>query len=62
LDRRVALLRCDFFSDVLGLSTSMTVILPQRTSAQIGMSGAARGPDAGHRRSSGTSPRSASLW
>jgi putative tributyrin esterase len=48
LDRRVALLRCDFFSDVLGLSTSMTVILPQRTSAQIGMSGAARGPDAGH--------------
>ena len=27
----MALLRCDFFSDVLGLSTSMTVILPQRT-------------------------------
>ncbi len=34
----MALLRCDFFSDVLGLSTSMTVVLPQRTSgAQIGM-------------------------
>ena len=38
----MALLRCDFFSDVLGLSTSMTVLLPQRTStAQIGLAGAA---------------------
>ena len=37
----MALLRCDFFSDVLGLSTSMTVILPQRTSSQIGMAGRA---------------------
>ncbi len=36
----MALLECDFFSDVLGLSTSMTVILPQRTTAQIGMTGA----------------------
>jgi S-formylglutathione hydrolase FrmB len=36
----MALLRCDFFSDVLGLSTSMTVILPQSTSNQIGMRGA----------------------
>lgn len=35
----MALLRCDFFSDVLALSTSMTVILPQRTQAQIGMTG-----------------------
>jgi putative tributyrin esterase len=35
----VALLRCDFFSDVLALSTSMTVILPQATTAQIGMTG-----------------------
>jgi putative tributyrin esterase len=35
----MALLRCDFFSDVLGLSTSMTVILPQRTSTQIGLTG-----------------------
>ncbi|MDP9417084.1 MAG: esterase family protein [Actinomycetota bacterium] len=39
----MALLRCDFFSDVLGLSTSMTVILPQETSAQIGMSGTSTG-------------------
>ena len=37
----MALLRCDFFSDVLELSTSMTVILPQSTSGQIGMSGSA---------------------
>jgi putative tributyrin esterase len=36
----VALIRCDFFSDVLELSTSMTVILPQETSSQIGMAGA----------------------
>jgi S-formylglutathione hydrolase FrmB len=35
----MALMRCDFFSDVLGLSTSMTVILPQSTSTQIGMTG-----------------------
>jgi putative tributyrin esterase len=38
----MALLRCDFFSDVLGLSTSMTVILPQHTQAQIGLTGAVR--------------------
>ena len=36
----MALLRCEFFSDVLGLSTSMTVILPQATETQIGMHGA----------------------
>ncbi len=36
----MALLRCDFFAETLGLSTSMTVILPQETSRQIGMSGA----------------------
>ena len=35
----MALVRCDFFSDVLGLSTSMTVILPQSTTGQIGMAG-----------------------
>jgi putative tributyrin esterase len=40
----LAHLRCDFFSDALGLSTSMTVILPQQTSGQIGMRGTA--PDA----------------
>jgi S-formylglutathione hydrolase FrmB len=32
-------LRCDFFSEALSLSTSMTVLLPQRTSTQIGMAG-----------------------
>ncbi|ROS75289.1 alpha/beta hydrolase family protein [Cellulomonas sp. PhB143] len=41
----MALMRCDFFSDVLGVSTSMTVILPQRTEEQIGMAGAAADPD-----------------
>ncbi|MDT5034958.1 MAG: putative tributyrin esterase, partial [Micromonosporaceae bacterium] len=35
----MAHLRCDFFSEVLGLSTSMTVILPQETSSQIGLRG-----------------------
>jgi len=35
----MASMRCDFFSDVLGLSTSMTVILPQATREQIGMTG-----------------------
>jgi S-formylglutathione hydrolase FrmB len=38
----MALVRCDFFSDVLGLSVSMTVILPQATSTQIGVTGTAR--------------------
>ncbi len=38
----MALLRCDFFAETLGLSTSMTVILPQETSRQIGMAGAVR--------------------
>ena len=38
----MALLRCDFFSEALGLSTSMTVVLPQQTVGQIGMTGAAR--------------------
>src|SRR4051812_23558049 len=42
----MALVRCDFFSDVLGLSTSMTVVLPQATSSQIGMTGAATADDA----------------
>jgi putative tributyrin esterase len=35
----MALLRCDVFSEALSLSTSMTVILPQPTSTQIGMVG-----------------------
>jgi S-formylglutathione hydrolase FrmB len=33
----MALIRCDYFSDVLGFSTSMTVVLPQPTEKQIGM-------------------------
>ena len=37
----MALINCDFFSESLGLSTQMTVILPQRTQAQIGMEGKA---------------------
>ena len=39
----MALVRCDFFSDVLGFSTSMTVILPQTTTGQIGMTGRTSG-------------------
>lgn len=35
----MAHLRVDFFSDSLSLSTSMTVLLPQRTTTQIGMTG-----------------------
>ncbi|WP_419874068.1 alpha/beta hydrolase [Candidatus Pristimantibacillus sp. PTI5] len=33
----MAFITCNFFSEALGLSTSMTVILPQQTSSQIGM-------------------------
>ena len=36
----MALVRCDMFSETLGLSTSMTVILPQESAGQIGMPGA----------------------
>lgn len=32
-------LRCDFFSETLQLSTSMTVLLPQLAAGQIGMAG-----------------------
>ncbi|SEC82536.1 alpha/beta hydrolase family protein [Paenibacillus sp. GP183] len=35
----MALIQCDFFSETLGLSTSMMVILPQSTQGQIGMKG-----------------------
>jgi putative tributyrin esterase len=41
----MAHLRCDFFSDALGLSTSMTVLLPQPTEQEIGMAGAAPAGD-----------------
>ncbi|KKI89921.1 esterase [Bacillus sp. SA1-12] len=33
----MAFIQCQFFSEVLSLSTSMTVILPQQTSSQIGL-------------------------
>ena len=35
-------LRCDFFSEALSLSTTMTVVLPQETTTQIGMAGHTR--------------------
>ena len=35
----MALIQCKFYSEVLKLSTSMTVILPQQTRSQIGMEG-----------------------
>ncbi|MCC5828243.1 MAG: esterase family protein [Phycisphaeraceae bacterium] len=37
----MALIHCNFFSETLGLSCSMDVILPQATSRQIGMAGRA---------------------
>ncbi|HEX2772051.1 MAG TPA: alpha/beta hydrolase family protein [Micromonosporaceae bacterium] len=39
----MALVRCDFFSEALGVGTSMTVILPQQTSAQIDLPGRSGG-------------------
>lgn len=38
----MALINCDFSSESLGLACSMTVILPQNTSSQIGMKGVAK--------------------
>lgn len=38
----MALIHCDFFSEVLGVSTSICVILPQNTYSQIGMAGSAK--------------------
>lgn len=37
----MALIKCNFFSETLGMSTSMTVILPQQTKGQVGMKGVA---------------------
>ncbi len=37
----MALVNCDFFSETLGMSSSMTVILPQQTQGQIGLDGVA---------------------
>lgn len=41
----MAHLRVDFFSDVLGLSTSMTVVLPQAAATQIGIEAVADAAD-----------------
>ncbi|MEV1147399.1 alpha/beta hydrolase family protein [Micromonospora sp. NPDC049799] len=41
----MALMRVDCYSEVLGLNTSLTVILPQRASSQIGMAGSAPAGD-----------------
>ncbi|AIQ14791.1 alpha/beta hydrolase [Paenibacillus durus] len=38
----MALIECRHYSETLGLSTSMTVILPQKTKTQIGMRSTAR--------------------
>jgi putative tributyrin esterase len=38
---RMALIRCEFFAETLQLSTSMTVVLPEPASGQIGMTGRA---------------------
>jgi S-formylglutathione hydrolase FrmB len=37
----MALINCNFFSETLGMSSSMTVILPQQTQGQIGLNGVA---------------------
>ncbi|TYP79447.1 alpha/beta hydrolase [Paenibacillus methanolicus] len=39
----MALMQCDFYSETLGVSVSMNVILPQRTTTQIGMASASSG-------------------
>lgn len=41
----MALVRCDFFSDTLGFGTSMTALLPESATGQIGMGGSARSGD-----------------
>ncbi|RSL34715.1 esterase family protein [Salibacterium salarium] len=39
----MALITCDFFSETLNLSTSMTVILPQETTSQMGLKNTSTG-------------------
>lgn len=41
----MALIQCHFYSETLGLSTSMTVILPEETSTQIGMRNVSTGTE-----------------
>src|SRR4051794_2485396 len=43
----MALLRCDFFSDVLDVGTSMTVVLPQASEGQVGVTAPGSGRAAG---------------
>ena len=43
----MALVRCDFFSEVLELATSMTVLLPQAGEAQIGVATGSTARDEG---------------
>lgn len=38
----MAFIQCDFFSEVLGVSCSMNVLLPQQTATQVGMQGNSR--------------------
>jgi putative tributyrin esterase len=38
----MALLRCDFFAETLGLGTAMTVLLPQPAAGQVGIAGHGR--------------------
>ncbi|MEH7558594.1 esterase family protein, partial [Priestia megaterium] len=33
----MAFMQCDFFSEVLQISTSMNVLIPQQTKCQIGL-------------------------
>jgi putative tributyrin esterase len=39
----MALIHCDFYSETIGVCSSMYVILPQTTTGQIGMTGASAG-------------------
>ncbi|MEV6924409.1 alpha/beta hydrolase family protein [Dactylosporangium sp. NPDC051485] len=41
----MALVRCDFYSDVLGFGTTMSVLLPEPPSGQIGLGGSSRAGD-----------------
>lgn len=43
----MALITCDFFSDTLQVGTTMSVVLPQATESQIGVSGGADEGDGG---------------
>jgi putative tributyrin esterase len=44
----MALIDCKFFSETLGMSSSMLVILPEATNRQVGLRGSARSEDSGY--------------